>query len=109
MATQQTRLTQSKLAQLAQRHEEVAGQITNQRTTLSSSIDMLAGANRGDMMTSLKNVHQQWDQACKNIVTNLERMAEEVNRTGRETQNQDSEVAGSISRVETPGLSSFLS
>ncbi|GAB3553865.1 WXG100 family type VII secretion target [Actinopolyspora lacussalsi] len=109
MATQQTRLTQSSLAQLSNRHEEVAGQITSQQTSLASSIDMLAGANRGDMMTSLKNVHQQWDQACRDIVKNLERMAQEVNRTGRETQDQDSVTAQEIGRVQTPGLSSFMS
>ncbi|MGJ7908128.1 WXG100 family type VII secretion target [Actinopolyspora sp. H202] len=109
MATQQTRLTQSSLAQLANRHEEVAGQITSQQTSLASSIDMLASANRGDMMTSLKNVHQQWDQACRDIVKNLERMAQEVNRTGRETQDQDSATAQQIGQIQTPGLSSFMS
>ena len=109
MAAQQTKLTQSQLAQLSQRHEDVAQQVTSQQSTLSGSIDTLASANRGDMMTSLKNVHEQWNKACSDIVKNLQQMAQQVNTTGRETQNKDEEVASSVRQVQTPGLTSFMS
>lgn len=109
MSTPQTRLTQSHLAQLAQRHKDVRGQIEGQKASLQSSIDMLVSTNRGEMIQSLKSVHEQWDQACRKIANTLDQMADQVDRTGRETQNQDSEIASAVKQVQTPGLSSFIS
>lgn len=105
---QQTQLTQSDLENVAKRHDDVGQQISDAQKKLAQHIQQLAGANHGEMMKSLQHVHEQWNQACGDIVKNLHSMAQNIRQSSQKYGQQDEDLAKQVGKVQTPQLRSFM-
>ncbi|MGP4017777.1 WXG100 family type VII secretion target [Saccharopolyspora sp. 5N708] len=114
MPGDRTKLTASQLRDKANQHDGVAEGITREQTRLRGEIDSVTGANQGDMIMALDNVHENWQQITGRIVKNLQAMAQQVRQTADQVENKDVELSQAVNRVpaaemSSPQLSGFLS
>jgi hypothetical protein len=76
---------------MAQKHNQVADNITSQQKTLSANIQNLTTVNQGAMMTKLVSVHDAWDGDTTQIVTSLHDMANTLESVAQQLEAQDQE------------------
>jgi uncharacterized protein YukE len=103
MATSNTRLTPAEVNAIAAQHDQVADDITAQRNALTANVSHLVGANSGQLITTLGNVHQNWDGTTSDIVTQLRAMAQDMRTAANQLQSEDSTNASSVAKAGALG------
>ncbi|EWM19087.1 WXG100 family type VII secretion target [Kutzneria sp. 744] len=92
-----TKLTPDEVRSIAQKHNALADEVTSDQSRLRSTISQLTSVNKGQMMTKLIAVHQDWDKAMSDVVSNLHTMANTLSSAASDLQSHDESNASSVS------------
>jgi uncharacterized protein YukE len=87
--TSNTRLTPAEVNNIAQQHDNVADAIVRQQGLLDQNVNNLVAQNSGALITTLNNVHQNWDSTVTDIVTQLRNMAQDMRTAATQLQSED--------------------
>jgi WXG100 family type VII secretion target len=94
-----TRLSPDQVRQIAQRHDDVANEITSNQQKLTAEIESLCGANSGEMIRALNQVHSEWNTNTSNVVNNLRQMANNMRQAAQELETQDRDSGQGVIRA----------
>jgi len=110
-----TKIEYDQTLALAKSHDNTVEGLNQQRNLLTGHIQTLAASNQSQMMTSLQNVHNSWDDQMKQIVQTLEDMANSVRAVVAGLSATDDENSATITRsagvadpASSSGMSGFL-
>jgi hypothetical protein len=87
--SQPTQIDPDTFNKVIQGHSDVHTYITQQQAHIGQEVQNAAANNSGQMITSLVNVHTDWDDKMKDILTNLEQMISDLQETFKKLFHQD--------------------
>jgi WXG100 family type VII secretion target len=91
-----TKLTPDEVRSIAQKHKALADEVTGDQRNVSTTVSNLTATNKGQMMTKLISVHQDWDKAMSDVVSNLTTMASTLSSAASDLQSHDESNAGAL-------------
>ncbi|GAA3440162.1 WXG100 family type VII secretion target [Kutzneria kofuensis] len=98
MAGNTTQLTPNDVTDIANKHLNLANEITSDQRTLSSNIQNMTSVNKGAMMTALTPVYEDWNAKMTDIVQQLHTMATNLRTVANDLQAHDESNAAGVGR-----------
>lgn len=84
-----TKGTPAEIHAAANRHRASADMFRQDNQSVQSEVDGLTAINRGDLMTKLDQLQNDWSDSVKNVTTLLSEMADYLDKVANEIESQD--------------------
>jgi WXG100 family type VII secretion target len=92
-----TQLTPNDVRDIANKHRDLANEITSDVKTLGTNIQNMTSVNKGAMMTRLTPVYEEWSKDISDVVQQLETMAQNLRTVADDLEQHDQTNASGLS------------
>jgi uncharacterized protein YukE len=80
----------------AERHRSTADSFRQDNRSVQGEVDGLTAINRGDLMTKLDQLQNEWSQSVTSVCGKLDEMANYLDTVANQLQQQDSDSGGGL-------------
>lgn len=91
-----TKATVAEIHSAANRHRSSADSFRQDNNNVQNEVDGLTAINKGDLMTKLDELQNEWSENVNRVINDLEDMANYLDDVARKIQAQDSQSGGGL-------------
>jgi len=94
--TQNTKATPAEIHSAADRHRGSAETFRQANRNVQNEVDGLLAVNKGDLMTKLDELQNEWSENVNKVIGKLEEMAGYLDEVANQIQAQDSQGSSAL-------------
>lgn len=86
----------NEIHQNANRHRQASDSFRQSNRSVQAEVDGLTAINRGDLMTKLDQLQNEWSESVESVCRKLDDMANYMDTVANKLQQEDSDGGGGL-------------